>query len=185
MLVRVVYELLGDEVLASDGCFGTLEDIFFDRQCWQVSYLLVAAGARRTLVSTACVAGAAPARQRITLGVSLAQLGAGAGVWPMDAAVQWLGDMRVCSARGAVGRRILAQDGSAGELADLLVDPARWTIDYLVAATVDAFGPRHLLLPLDWTDPLQADAALRLRRTRAQLSSAPEMASLLPAYVKG
>jgi hypothetical protein len=186
MLVKIVHEMLGDEVLASDGRFGTLEDVFFDRQCWQVSYLLIAAGARRALVSSACVSAAAPARQRISLGMSLAQLGAGAGAWPLEAAVQWLGDMRVCSARGAVGRRILAEDGWAGRVADLLVDPASWTIDYLVAATVDAFGARHLLLPLDWTEPLQPlDAGLRMRRTRAQLSSAPEMASSLRANVKG
>lgn len=186
MLLRVVDELLGDEVLASDGRFGTLEDVYFDRQCWQVCYLLIATGARRMLVSTACVAAAAPARQRVTLGMSRAQLGAGAGAWPMDAAVQWLGDMRVRSARGAVGRRIVAEDGSAGEVADLLVDPASWAIDYLVAATLDAFGPRHVLLPLDWTEPLEPfGATLRLRRTRAQLSSAPEMASLLPSRVRG
>jgi hypothetical protein len=187
MLVRVVEELLGDEVLASDGRLGTLEDVYFDPRCWQVRYLLVGAGARRALVSAACVACAAPARQRVTLSMSRAQLDAGAGAWPMDSAVQWLGDMRACSARGALGWRILAADGSAaGGVADLLVDPASWAIDYLVAATLDAFGPRQLLLPLDWVDAREPfDGALRMRRTRAQLSSAPEMASLLPAKARG
>lgn len=186
MLVRALSELLGDEVLASDGRFGALEDLYFDRDCWQVCYMLVATGATRALVSVACVETAVPARGRLTLAVSRAQLGAGAGAWPMDAALEWLDDVRVCSVRHAAGWRIIAEDGAAGEIADLLVDPRIWSIDYIVAATIDGFGRRHLVLPLDWADPLDPlEAALRMRRTRAQLSSAPELASLLPATARG
>jgi hypothetical protein len=174
MLFKAHGELLGNEVLARDGRFGALENIYFDRDCWQVCYLMVAAGATRVLVSVGCIEAAAPARGRVSLTPSREQLIAGVGAWPIELAAQWLDDIRVCSVREARGWRIVAEDGPAGQVADLLVDVAVWSIDYLVATTGDAFGPREVLVPLDWADPLDPrEAMVRMRRTRAQLSSAP------------
>ena len=182
MLVKAMSELVGDEILATDGRCGVLEDFYFDRDCWQLCYLLVAAGATRALVSIACVEAAAPARGRVSLALSSAQLRAGA--WPMSEAAQWLDDIRVCSARHTLGWRVLAEDGPAGEICDLLVDRVTWSIDYVVAQTDDAYGRRQLIMPLDWADPLDPPAReVRMRRTRAQLAAAPvlERASSLPA----
>jgi hypothetical protein len=175
MLLQVVEELLGDEVLGRDGRIGALEDLYFDGGCWQVSYLLVAAHGVRTLVSAACVTAAAPARGRVNLALSREQLGSGAGVWPIHAA-GWLDASRICSARKAVGFRIIAEDGPAGRIADLLVDEATWSIHYIVANRRDAFGSRRVLLPPDWVDPMDPrQAELRIRCTRAQLRSAPPL----------
>lgn len=187
MLLKAINELLGDEVLASDGRVGTLENIYFDGDCWQACYLVVGVGTARVLVSVACVQVAAPARQRLTLSISRAQLGAGAGAWPM-AAARWRNDVRICSVRRAAGRRIVAEDGPAGEVADLLLDPATWSIDYIVAAMTDGFGKSHVVLPRDWVEPLDPfEDVVHLRCTRAQLASAPRtsLSSPRPAKAKG
>jgi sporulation protein YlmC with PRC-barrel domain len=176
MLMKAMDQLLGDEVVARDGHIGTVEDIYFDGDCWQVSYLLVAVDEARVLVPVACVMAAAPARNRVSLALSREQVGLGAGAWPMDAAVHWLNDARICSAREAVGLRIVAEDGPAGRVTDLLVDEETWSIDYIVASAGDAFASRQVLVPLDWVDAMDPrQAMLRMRRTRAQLCSAPPL----------
>ena len=182
--MKAMCELLGDEVLARDGRYGVVEDMYFDCDCWQLCYFVIASGAAQALVPVGCVEAAATERGRISLALTREQLGAAGGAWPMDAAASWLGDIRVCSARAALGWRIDAEDGRAGEVADLLVDRSSWSIDYVVANLAGPLGSRQVVLPLDWANPVDPlAAALQMRRTRAQLCSAPAMsaASLLRA----
>jgi len=187
MLVKVIAELLGEQVRATDGPFGVVEDVYFDRDCWQLSYLLIASQASRALVSVAGLEDAAPSRRRLSLAVSRAQLAAGAGAWPMSGAVQWLDDMRACSVREALGWPVVGEDAPAGELSDLLVDARTWTVDYLVANVANGFGRRQVILPPDWLKPLDpCERAVRVRATRAQITAAPVFgASLLRARAKG
>jgi hypothetical protein len=174
MLMRTIGDLLGHEVHAKDGRFGVLEDIYFDRDCWDLCYLLIVAGDKRALVSSACIEPDSAAEDRLCLALSRAQLAGGAGAWPMDDAVRWLEDVRVCSARHAVGWRVLAEDGPVGVLADLLIERRTWSILYLVANPSEVFGSGQIRLSLDWAEPLEPlEATVRMRRTRAQLRSSP------------
>jgi hypothetical protein len=184
MLMKAMCELLGDEVLARDGRYGVLEDMYFDCDCWQLCYFTVSCGATQSVVPVGCVETAATARGRISLGLTREQLDGAGGAWPMADAASWLGDIRVCSARSALGWRIEAEDGPAGVVADLLVDRSTWSIDYVVVNITRPLGAMQVVLPLEWADPVDpAASALRMRRTRAQMCSAPAMspASLLRA----
>lgn len=175
--MKVLEELCGGDVVASDGVFGVLEDLHFDRVSWDTCYLQIAVGAHVVFVAPAEIA-AAPARRRVYSPLSRQQLGARA--WPPAVAAHWLRHLRVCSGRRAIGWPIVADDGAAGELADLLLDTGTWSIRYALANVDDALGARQVVLPLAWADtaePLQAE--VRMRRTRAQLASAPEVT--LPA----
>lgn len=188
MLVRTVGELLGTEVHAVDGRYGVLEDAFFDHDCWQLCYLLIAAGAKRSLVSIACVDPAASAGAPLRLVLSRARLAGGAGSWPMDEAGEWLDDIRVCSARHALGWHVLAEDGPVGVLADLLVEWHGLSIPYLVVNANEAFGLPQIALSLDWAEPLEPlEATVRMRRTRAQLRHSPaaQVPSLRLVRAKG
>lgn len=174
MLMHTVGELLGNEVHAKDGRFGVLEDVYFDRDCWDLCYLAIIEGDKRSLVSSACIEPESAPEDRMRLALSRAQLAGGAGAWPMDEAVRWLDDIRVCSARRAVGWRVLAEDGPVGVLADLLIERRTWSILYLSANPSEGFGSRQVRLSLDWAEPLDAsEATVRMRRTRAQLGSSP------------
>ena len=177
MLLKAMSDLLGGEVIAKDGRCGALEDLYFDRDCWRLCYLLIGSGASHTLVSIGGVEAATPAREPLTLALSHAQLRAQAGAWPAQAAAQWLDELRVCSARQTVGWSVAAEDGPAGEVADLLLDPDTWSIDYVVARMSGDGSRKHLALPLDWAEPLDPrERMLRMRCTRTQLASAPEIA---------
>jgi hypothetical protein len=129
MFLKAMKDLLGDEVLASDGRLGALDDLYFDGECWQVRYLVIAAGTgleeAQVLVSTRCVDAVQP-RGRILVELSRMQLGAGSAAWPVEAASAWLHGSRACSGCDLLGFRIEAEDGAAGRVADLLVDDEEW-----------------------------------------------------------
>lgn len=174
MLVRAVGELLGREVRAKDGRVGVLEDVYFDCDCWELCYLLIAAANRRTLMSSASIELDSPAQHALFLSISRPQIESGADCWPMDDAVSWLDDIRVCSARQAVGWRVLAEDGLMGVVSDLFIERRTWSILYLVVKSSTVFGERHLPVALEWAEPLDPlEATVRMRRTRAQLSFPP------------
>lgn len=188
MLVKALGELLGSGVQAQDGPYGALEDLYFDHDCWQVCDLVVAAGGRRTLLSVACVETDSAPADRLRLVLSRAHLVAEAGAWPMDDAVRWLDDIRVCSARHALGWHVLAEDGPIGVLADLLVERHSWSIPYLLANVSEEFGLPQIALSLDWAEPLDPrEGTVRLRRTRAQLRHSPaaQLPSLRLVRAKG
>jgi hypothetical protein len=173
MLVKIMAELLGSEVLAQDGRYGVLDDVYFDRDAWQLCYLVVSTSAARMLVPAGCVAAMVPARHRLTLGSTRAQLAAHPGTWSMAAAAEWLPEIRVCRARDIAGWPVVGDDGPAGEMVDLLLDPASGSLEYALALLADGFGARHIALPLAWADALEPrDGIVRMRRPCALLCSA-------------
>lgn len=172
MFQRVMKELRGDAVIARYGCIGAVDDLYFDRDCWDVRYLL----APPLLVSVACIAGATPQRDRLLVNLSREQVECGAGAWSVESASRWLDDSRLCSGRAVVGMRVEAEDGAAGRVADLLVDDEQWSIEYLLVDALVAGGGRQLLVPLDWVRPMdRAQGAVYLHRTRQELLSSPSL----------
>jgi hypothetical protein len=174
MLQRAMQQLRGAAVLGREGPLGTLDDLYFDAQHWQVRYVVVAGDsglrAKRLLVSAACLARAT-ALDRVRVDLSRAQMRSAAGAWPLEAAARWLDRTRICSSRDTVGFRIEAQDGIAGRLADLLVDDQEWSIDYMIVDTGPApAGKQHLLAPLDWVSGMHHERrAMRVERTCREL----------------
>ena len=173
MLQRMMRNLRGAAVLGRDGALGALDDLYFDGHCWQVRYVVVATDGAphgtRLLVSVACLARAAM-RDRVHVELSRAQIGTGAGAWPLHAAGRWLDRKRICSGRDMIGFRIEALDGSAGRLADLLVDEEAWSIEYMMVDSGKT-AARELLVPLDWVSGMDSERrAMRVQRTREQLA---------------
>ncbi len=172
MLQRMMQDLRGDAVLGRDGVLGAFDDVYFDCQCWQVRYVVIAIErglrGRRLLVSAACLAKAA-VRDSVRVDLSRSQIQSGGGAWSLEAASRWLDRTRVCSGRDMVGVRVEAQDGSAGRLSDLLVDDEAWSIDYIMVDTGNTTA-RELLVPLDWVGGMDLERrALHVERTCEQL----------------
>lgn len=178
MLRKAMEDLRGDEVMARDGRIGALDDLYFDEQCWQVRYLLVATGTELrppgVLISAACACAPALERDRLLVRLSHEQIALGAGAWAGEAAARWLERSRVCSGLELVGFRVEARNGAAGCVADLLVDDQDWSIPYLI---MDAdSGARERLVPPDWLEGVDlGKRTLHARLTRDELRAAPAL----------
>ena len=169
--------LIGRPVLARDGVLGSLADVYLDRESWRVRYLVVDTGGEARDGHVLIVASCAELQRRggIRVDLSAMQLEAGAGVWPAHDA-SWLDFRRVSSGRDFVGFRVEAEDGTAGRLADMLLDTGEWSIEYFVFELAEAGGVRRLLLPLDWVaaaDPWVQ--RVRVRRTVRELRGSPQL----------
>ncbi len=73
-----VSELKGDDVLARDGSFGTLDDVYFDDDEWAVRYMVVDTGrwipGRRMLISPQAVESAISDPGKLRIGAPLDEL---------------------------------------------------------------------------------------------------------------
>ena len=176
MRLKPMKELLGGEVLAHDGRIGALYDVYFERDSGQVRYLVVAnkAPAPRHLLVSAGIARQVGPRGGVLVALSRAQLQCGAGAWSLERARPWLDHGRLCSGSEVLGFGVEAQDGSAGRLADLLIDGEAWSIDYVIVDSQAGDLSHQVLLPLHWVAAIDvARKALRVRRTRDELRSSP------------
>jgi hypothetical protein len=73
------------------------------------------------------------------------------------------------------GAAIVARDGRAGFLEDLLFDEGPWSVEYLVASP-EAGGPQRLIPP-DWVDFIDPERRLILVScSRDELAGAPVFA---------
>lgn len=179
MLQMAMKDLRGHEVVSPEGRVGAVEDLYFDGECWQLRYLLVATGPARRgphlLVSAGCVAAAYGARERLVVDLSRAQARNGAGAWPAETARRWL-DPRCCSGLRLLGAAVEAQDGHAGRIVDLLVDDEEWSVHYLIVGLERSRGSRHILVPLDWVRAFDPETiTVRVRRTLEQLRRSPSL----------
>lgn len=169
-------ELLGNEVLVHDGRIGVLDDLYFDRDCGKVRYLVVAKGraARQPPVVVSTGLTRRLSTQGVLIALSRAQLECGAGAWPLEGARAWLDHARLCSAEQVLGFSVQAEDGSAGLLLDLLIDDEHWEIDYALVECDDRLSPRPVLVPLHWVAAIDLGRrSLRLRCTREELENCP------------
>jgi hypothetical protein len=178
-MFRMLLELCGLEITALDGRLGELDDLYVDGDCWQVRYLVLSLDdgldEAQVLLSTGCVRQVRP-HGPISVELSRTQLASGAGAWPVHAAAAWLDGRRVWSGCDLVGFRVDAEDGTAGRVADLLVDDEEWSVDYLVMEVAQAGGNHRLLLPLDWVDAFDRPRrSVRVRRTRDELHKSPRL----------
>jgi len=89
---------------------------------------------------------------------------------------------RTMSVRLLHRQPVLAHDGTAGELADILFDDERWQVRYLV---IDDLGPmprRDLLVQPAQVDSV--DGAMQLRLRRDELKQCPGLDEDRPVYLQ-
>jgi hypothetical protein len=89
---------------------------------------------------------------------------------------------RLLSIRLLHRQPVLARDGAAGELADLLFDDERWLVRYLV---IDDLGPmprRDVLIQPAQVDGI--DGALQLKLRRDELKQCPGLDEDRPVYLQ-
>lgn len=162
-MLHKVKDLQGDAICAQDGDLGSVDDLYFDDEGWDVRYVVV--NARRWI----------PGRKYLISPVAIDR------ERPLDE-----GDIRVeltrdeiressraaereqlHSSAAVIGCRIEARDGAVGRVADLVVDDETWAItDVLVDSRQWLPGRMLLISPemierIDWP---QKKVHLRLAR---------------------
>lgn len=174
-MLRKARTFQGKPVLTRDGPIGPLVDLYFDELQWRIHHLLVDTGlkpGRQVLVSPAHVlaSDAPPLRLRLSR-LEVARCPEAAEDKPLylqnahatsDARRQ---PLRSCGQ--LAGHAVLALDGFAGRVHDLLVDFATWRIESLVIDTGNWFLERETVVApsevrsIDW---IAGELRLQLRR---------------------
>lgn len=159
--------LRGRPIAAADGDFGSIVDVYFDDQRWCVRYFVVDTGnpmpQRKVLVSPQNLG---LARKELARCPELEEDKPVYLQHDMSATVR-RGDPHLRSSEVVSGCGVVATDGLAGHLKDLLADPHDWSIKALAIDTGLWFpGKRVLLAPqkveaIDW---LERKVRVRLSR---------------------
>jgi len=172
-MLHKVKDLQGDSILAADGELGSVDDLYFDDEGWDIRYLVVNARrwipGRKYLVSPIAI----DRDQPLTLGgdirVDLTREQISKCPAPVSS-----GNLR--SSAEVIGCGIEARDGVVGEVADLVVDDETWEItDVLVDSRQWLPGKLLLISPevidrIDWPEK-----TVHLRLAREDILQAPEV----------
>jgi sporulation protein YlmC with PRC-barrel domain len=171
-MLHKVRDLQGDVIHAEDGAVGSVDDLYFDDQAWDVRYLVV--NTRRWipgpkyLVSPIAIDRDRPLEPGdIRVELTREQI-ARCPTVPEQA--------DLCSSVAVIGCGIEALDGEIGSVADLVVDDETWEItDVLVDSRQWLPGRLLLISPqvierIDWPEK-----KVRLRLARQDILQAPEV----------
>jgi sporulation protein YlmC with PRC-barrel domain len=171
-MLHKVRDFHGDSIHAEDGEVGSVDDVYFDGDDWDVRYLLVNARrwipGRKYLVSPIAIdreRSAAPGDIR----VELTREQISRCPTPPEAA-------NLCSSAAVIGCDIEATDGGVGSVADLVIDDETWEItDVLVDSRTWLPGKLLLISPqvierIDWPEK-----KVHLRLARQDILQAPEV----------
>lgn len=172
-MLHKVKDLQGDSILAADGEVGSVDDLYFDDEGWDIRYLVVNARrwipGRKYLVSPIAI----DRDQPLTLGgdirVELTREEISRCPAPASGA-------NLRSSAEVIGCGIEALDGAVGRVADLVVDDETWEItDVLVDSRQWLPGKLLLISPevierIDWPEK-----TVHLRLAREDILQAPEV----------
>jgi len=171
-MLHKVRDLQGDVIHAEDGAVGSVDDLYFDGEAWDVRYLVV--NTRRWI----------PGPKYL---VSPIAIGRDRPLEPGDIRVELTREQiarcptvpeqpDLCSSAAVIGCGIEATDGEIGSVADLVVDDETWEItDVLVDSRHWLPGRLLLISPqvierIDWPEK-----KVRLRLARQDILQAPEV----------
>lgn len=164
-------DLHGDALHAEDGEVGSVDDLYFDHQDWDVRYLVVNTRdwipGRKYLVSPIAIDRENSLEGDIRVELTREQI-AGCPVAAPDSSL--------CSSAAMIGCGIEATDGAVGNVADLVIDDETWEItDVLVDSRHWLPGKLLLISPqvierIDWQQK-----TLHLRLARDDILQAPEV----------
>jgi sporulation protein YlmC with PRC-barrel domain len=172
-MLHKVRDLQGDAILAEDGEVGSVDDLYFDDEGWDVRYLVVNTRrwipGRKILVSPIAIDRERPlADGDIRVELTRAQIAR----CPTVAA----GGANLRSSVEVIGCGIEARDGAIGSVADLVIDDQTWEItDVLVDSREWLPGRLILISPgvierIDWPEK-----KVHLRLARQDILQAPEV----------
>jgi sporulation protein YlmC with PRC-barrel domain len=164
-------DLQGDAIHAEDGEVGSVDDLYFDEEDWDVRYLVVNTRrwipGRMYLVSPIAIDRESPLEGDIRIDLTREQISR----CPTSAA-----DANLRSSTEVIGYCIEATDGEIGSVADLVIDDETWEItDVLVDSRHWLPGRLLLISPqaierIDWPRK-----TLHLRLARDDILQAPEV----------
>ena len=164
-------DLQGDAIHAEDGEVGSVDDLYFNEEDWDVRYLVVNTRrwipGRKYLVSPIAIARECPLEGDIRIDLTREQISR----CPTVAAAS-----NLHSSVEVIGCGIEARDGTIGRVADLVVDDETWEItDVLVDSRQWLPGKLLLISPevierIDW-----GGKKVHLRLARQDILQAPEV----------
>ena len=163
--LRSVRGLRRKRVAAKDGAVGGVVDVLFDDQSWAVRYFVVDNG--RPMPQRDLLVEPQRIEERgevLHLGLTREELERCQDLEEHKpiylqhdmASITQRGDSHLRSSEVMIGSAVRTAEGAAGRLKDLLLDPASWTVAYLVDDTgVWLPGKRVLVEPrqverIDW-----------------------------------
>jgi sporulation protein YlmC with PRC-barrel domain len=172
-MLHKVKDLQGDSILAEDGEVGSVDDLYFDDEGWDIRYLVVNARrwipGRKYLVSPIAIDRDRPLTLGGDIRVELTREQISKCPVPVNAE-------NLRSSAEVIGCGIEALDGMVGRVADLVVDDETWEItDVLVDSRQWLPGKLLLISPevidrIDWPEK-----TVHLRLAREDILQAPEV----------
>ena len=170
-MLHKVKDLQGDTILAEDGEVGSVDDLYFDDEGWDVRYLVV--NARRMM----------PGRKYLVSPVSIdRERTLSEGDIRVDLTREQIsrcpaaGESNLCSSADMIGCGIEALDGTVGHIADLVVDDETWAITDVLVDSRQWLPGRVLLISPDVIERIdRRQRKVHLRLARADILRAPEV----------
>lgn len=195
-MLRAATEIAGFKLRAGEDEIGSIEDIFFDDHRWQVIYFVVRApsgvGGRTVLLSPLVISSPDWLRRGMSVAVTrehvdqsppfelnqpLTREGEAALArhygWPnpFDSSAA---SRRLQRVQALLGSTVEASDGSAGKLADVLIDDLTWEGRYLVVETGSWWAGKKVLLAPQWVDHLDAGTrTVQIKLARDAIKESP------------
>lgn len=170
-MLHKIRDLQGDWLHAEDGEVGSVDDLYFDDEGWDVRYLVVNtrrwSPGRKYLVSPIAIDRERPLLGDIRVDLTREQISR----CPTSA-----DETNLRSSVEVLGCGIEATDGTVGSVADLVVDDETWAItDVLVDSRQWLPGKLLLISPevierIDWPEK-----KVHLRLAREDILQAPEV----------
>jgi sporulation protein YlmC with PRC-barrel domain len=171
-VLHKVKDLQGDAILAEDEEVGSVDDLYFDDQDWDVRYLVVNARrwvpGRKYLVSPVAIDRMRPLDEGdIRIGLTREELSRCPTVAP---------GFHLRSSAEVIGYGIEARDGAIGRVADLVVDDETWAITDVLVDSRQWLPGRLLLVSPDVIERIDwPEKKVHLRLARGDILQAPQV----------
>ena len=156
-MLRTSSELVRYDVEATDGCIGSLQDLLFDDQSWQIRSLVVDTGGflrhHSVLVDPASVSDLKSPEETVVLTMSKREVENAPGLETSppvsQQAASGTGDTHLRSSNETCAYAIAAVDAEMGTVHGFVVETATWAIRYLIVDTGEWLMGRLVLLRPD------------------------------------
>jgi sporulation protein YlmC with PRC-barrel domain len=171
-MLHKVKDLQGDAILAEDGEVGSVDDLYFDDEGWDIRYLVVNTRrwipGRKYLISPVAIDRERPLAEgdiRVDLTRDEISRCPEAG-----------SESHLRSSAEVIGCGIEAIDGSIGKVADLVVDDETWAITDVLVDSRQWLPGRLLLISPDVIERIDwPEKKVHLRLARGDILRAPEV----------
>lgn len=180
MLHRAIQDLHNDDIVATDGRLGAVEDIYFDDRRWAVRYLVVDTGdwlaGRRVLIPAASVSRERITRDAIAVALTRDEVRQDrGGAHPHESAGR-SDAAHLRSGRKIVGYSVVARDGTVGQVKDFFVDDRDWSIVDVVVDTRDWLSGEQVLVSPDAVESIDWGlGVVQLRLARIEIEHSPRV----------